>query len=319
MRPDPDVKIDEDLVRRLLRAQVPSLADQPLRHVDVSGWDNEIVRIGDHLLARLPRREVGADLVRREHRWLPDLAAQLPVELPTALHRGEPGEGYPYPWSIVRWVDGRDGLSGASDDDPWPALSAGQVPLWSGILRALHRPAPVDAPFNPFRSVDLASRADRIHRWVDELHDDVAGPGIDARQRDILHRALDDAVAAPKHEGPSVWLHGDLHAGNVIVDDDRRVVALIDWGDLCAGDPAVDLGGTWMLFGAAEREALRRDLGVEPRDPLWRRAVGWGIFFSAVFWPHTRNDWGSSPTRRRVGILELLGDLDQPDVVSTIT
>jgi aminoglycoside phosphotransferase (APT) family kinase protein len=48
-------------------------------------------------------------------------------------------------------------------------------------------------------------------------------------------------------DGPPIWLHGDLHPFNLVVNQ-GRLSAVIDFGDLCAGDPATDLAVAWMLF-----------------------------------------------------------------------
>ncbi|MDH3706630.1 MAG: phosphotransferase, partial [Acidimicrobiia bacterium] len=138
------------------------------------------------------------------------------------------------------------------------------------FLLALHRPAPDDAPHNPGRGVPLADRAAAINDRIERL-----GPNITERVR----RAWRDAVAAPRSNRRS-WVHGDLHAANVLVDD-GTFSAVIDWVDICAGDGATDLAAIWMLLPEPEerRAALDR---YQPDDALHRRAIGWAVFFGTI-------------------------------------
>ena len=105
-RPTPDVQIDAELVRRLLAAQFPQWAGLQLQPVESAGWDNAIFRLGDNLMVRLPCRRVSAAHVSNEHRWLAVLAPHLPLPTPVPLGRGAPGEGYPWHWTVCRWLTG---------------------------------------------------------------------------------------------------------------------------------------------------------------------------------------------------------------------
>jgi aminoglycoside phosphotransferase (APT) family kinase protein len=95
IRPLAEMQIDTHLVRRLLAAQFPQWAALPLKLAGLAGWDSIIYRLGTDLAVRLPRRAVGAAHVEREHRWLPVLAPQLPLPVPSPLGKGVPAEGYP--------------------------------------------------------------------------------------------------------------------------------------------------------------------------------------------------------------------------------
>lgn len=75
-------------------------------------------------------------------------------------------------------------------------------------------------------------------------------------------------MAAP-HDVPPVWIHGDLHPGNVLVGA-SGVVAVLDFGDVCAGDPATDLAIVWMCFDVAEREVLLRAAGADVATAVLR-------------------------------------------------
>jgi aminoglycoside phosphotransferase (APT) family kinase protein len=266
--PAAEVDIDSALVRELLAEQHADLAALPLRLV-ANGWDNAIFRLGDDLAVRLPRREMAATLVIHEQRWLPLVAPTLPLPVPVPVRAGEPSEvlGYPWAWSVCPWLAGGVALHATLADRVDAARTIG------GFLAAMHRPAPADAPHNPWRGVPLAHRTDRLHECLARIGDNVDAPAIVA--------AWEELVATPPWPRSPVWLHGDMHPANVLVDDGGRVCAVIDFGDMTAGDPATDLGIAWMLFGdddrarAAFRIAAGGDDAVD--DDTWQRGRGWAL------------------------------------------
>src|SRR6266545_3304897 len=100
------VEIDTTLVRRLVADQFPQWADLPIEPVRFGGWDNRTFHLGPHMTVRMPSAEAYSLQVEKEHRWLPRLAPKLPLPIPVPLAMGEPGEGYPWRWSVYRWLDG---------------------------------------------------------------------------------------------------------------------------------------------------------------------------------------------------------------------
>ena len=262
--PAAEVDITTDLVRDLIASQVPDLDGLPIEPL-ASGWDNALFLVGDAWLARLPRRAIAVELVRSEQRWLPELAPRLPLPIPAPVHCGVPGAGYPWPWSICPHVPGTSVLDlfdrGGALADP-----RAEAERLGGFLAALHQPAPAEAPANPYRGVPLAERDERFRAQVASL-----GASVDGRR---LLGAWDDACALPGWPDAPVWLHGDVHPGNVIADA-GRVVAVVDFGDLTSGDPAVDLAAGWMFFEPDARTAFRRAAGAD--DRTWAVARGWAL------------------------------------------
>lgn len=257
--PAAEVDVTERLVRALLREQHPDLADLALVEV-ASGWDNLIYRLGDALSVRLPRRATSATLVEHEQRWLPELAVGLPLPVPVPVRVGVPGCGYPWRWTIGTWLPGR-----AAELDP-PADLEAAAALLGEFLAALHRPAPADAPHNPYRGVPLAERSDRLIAGLDLLTGSVDRARVMDRWSVL--------VQTPAWPGPPLWLHGDVHPLNLLVDD-GRLSAVIDFGDVTAGDPASDLAVGWMLFELTPREVFRASSGADP--DTWARAEAWAL------------------------------------------
>ncbi|MER7537103.1 aminoglycoside phosphotransferase family protein [Streptomyces sp. NPDC097704] len=268
--------IDESLVRALLLDQHPDLAELPVQRVP-GGWDNQMWRLGDELAVRMPRSERGPELLRKEHRWLPVLAPLLPLPVPVPVRTGEPSARFPRTWTVARWVPGEP-------SDATPVTRGGHAAeALAGFLRALHREAPGDAPANPDRGVPLADFAAGFEEGFPLLAEH-ADPGA---VRDMW----EDALAAPVWQGPPVWLHGDLHPANVVVAD-GTLAGVVDFGEVCAGDPATDLCAAWLLLpeGAAPHffEAYARvddaaygDGHARVDDATVRRARGWALLRAA--------------------------------------
>lgn len=276
--PEADVEVDADLVARLVAAQHPSFAG-PVELV-ANGWDNAIFRLGGHWAVRMPRRTLADRLVRSELRWLPVVAGSLPdgVQAPVPVAAGSPGLGYPYRWSITPWFEGEP----ASSVDP--AERTGIAKALADVIVALGRPAPPEAPENPYRGVPLVARdpvvserlaSGRLERLVPT---DVAA----------LAAVWADALAAPGWDGARRWVHGDPHPGNLLLErgagaDARgagwRLAAILDFGDLTAGDPATDLAAAWLVFDATGRAAFRHRIErLRPTDAAdWARARGWAL------------------------------------------
>lgn len=232
-----ELKVGQDLVRALLRDQHPDLADLELRDAN-GGCDNQQWRLGEELAVRLPRTEQTSALLRTEHTWLPVLAKRLPLPTPTPVRIGKPSSLFELTWTIARWVEGE-----SADHAPITRIEAAEI--LAGFLRALHHQAPADAPTNPTRGIPLAA----LHR-VDERFEVIA----DYADADAARKVLEQAVAASAWQGPPLWLHGDLHPANVVVRD-GMLAGVIDFGEMCAGDPAADLSAAWILLpaGAASR------------------------------------------------------------------
>lgn len=262
--PRAEVDITAELARRLIARQFPDLAQVPINLL-ASGWDNVLFRVGDDLVARLPRRQVAVPLIEAEQRWLPDLAARLPLPIPAPVRCGQADDDFPWPWSICPFVPGTSVLDLVEDGGSLadPERDAARL---GGFTAALHQPAPPDAPENEYRGVPLVDRDERFRSHVVALR-----PLIDP---DAPLAAWEVALAVPPWRGPGVWIHGDLHPGNVIADE-RRISSVVDFGDLTSGDPATDLAAAWMFFDGPARDAFRSSSGAD--GDSWARARGWAL------------------------------------------
>lgn len=288
MHPD-ERPVDEALVRRLLQQQFPQWAELSLERVRSTGTDNAIYRLGDELAVRLPRYPAAAAHAEKEARWLPRLAAHLPLDVPVPLGLGRPAGDYPWSWSVCRWLPGES----ASVDvvDPRDAANA-----LAGFLRALQAIDPAGGPppgeHNFGRGVPLAQRHEYVRAALSEL-DGV----IDTKAPSA---AWDEALAAPEWDRPTVWIHGDLHGGNMLANG-GRLSGIIDFGGLAVGDPACDAMVAFTFLPREARAAFRRELQVD--DATWARARGWALSMGLIALPYYRetNPQLAADARRWIG------------------
>jgi len=260
-----EVEITADLVRDLLRDQHPDLAGRRLAF-GARGWDNQLWRLGDDLAVRLPWATQGAGaLLRKEYAWLPALAPRLPLPVPVPQRLGEPSGRFPRPWIVTTWVPG-------TPADRVPATRGAEAAgTLAAFLAALHQPAPAGAPGGRKRGGPLSEVAEDFAAHLAAATDLDLIPDPDAARA-----VWDDAAAAPGWAGPPLWLHADLHPANVLTAD-GTYCGVVDFGDMCAGDPACDLAACWILLpdGAAGR--FHQACRPAPDAATLRRARGWAI------------------------------------------
>jgi aminoglycoside phosphotransferase (APT) family kinase protein len=265
----PDLHVDEALAARLVAAQHPDLAGR-VRLV-ANGWDNAVFRLGEAHAIRMPRRTTSVGLTLNEQRWLPELARRLSVAIPAPVRVGVPAPelGYDAPWSIVPWLDGANAVGVDA-----VARAAAAAPL-AAFVAELGVPAPADAPANAFRGVPLVDRDDTVRVRL------ASGrvPGA-ARLAEAWNRAL----AASAWSGPKAWLHGDLHPANLLLTPSGSLAAVVDFGDVTAGDPATDLATAWLTFDPRARQEFRAE--AERRrdvdESTWDRARGWALVIASA-------------------------------------
>ena len=259
--------ITTDLVRRLIAEQFPQWSDLPVTAVKPGGWDNRTFRLGDRMSVRLPSAPAYVGQVEKEQHWLPRLAPNLPVPIPAPLAKGTPGQGYPWPWSIYRWLDGEPATIGGGTDPIDFAQSL------ANFLTALHR---IDTTGGPPAGESNFHRGGRLAVYDEQTHAALTTltNRIDSSAQDIWASAL-----ASEWHGTPLWVHGDIAAGNLLVRD-GLLAAVIDFGCLAVGDPACDLVICWTMFSTESRTAFRQALDLDA--DTWRRARGWALWKAAI-------------------------------------
>ncbi|MER5432505.1 aminoglycoside phosphotransferase family protein [Streptomyces sp. NPDC002588] len=273
MRPD-ELDVDAPLVSRLVAAQFPRWAGLPVERLVSSGTENAMFRLGTDKVVRLPRHPGAVESVAHEQRWLARLGPSLRVPAPVPLELGAPGAGFPWAWSVYRWLDGRNPVAGAVER---PERLAADLGAFVAGLRAVDVPGGPPCP----RGVPLVERdtftRDAIARLAGRI------------DTDAVTALWEEALRVPGRTAPPVWAHGDLSPGNVLVAD-GGLAAVIDFGSVGVGDPAVDLIVAWNLLPASARGTFREAVGAD--DDEWARGRGWALSISLIQLPYY---WDTNP------------------------
>lgn len=290
-----DVNIDTALVRRLVTGQFPEFADLAIEPVATSGTDNALYRLGDDMCVRLPRVTWAIVQVEKEQEWLPALAPFLPLDIPKPLKLGRPAEGYLWNWSIYGWIEGESVTPERIAEPRQLATDLGH------FIATLHRVDPAGGPpagdHNFYRGMPLATRNKPTREAIQELHGTI--------DFEAVTEAWDAALESSPWDLPPVWIHGDIHAGNLLAND-GQVSAVIDFGGLGIGDPACDLIVAWNFLSAESRDAFRAAVAVD--DATWARGRGWALSISLIGLPYYQDKNPVIVARAKRTIAEVLAD-----------
>jgi aminoglycoside phosphotransferase (APT) family kinase protein len=289
---DPEVTVDSTLARQLLAEQFRDLADLPIRLLG-SGWDNTVYAVGDEWVFRFPRREMVIPGIEVEIGFLPELASLLPAPIPVPEHVGVPSDAFPWPFFGARLLPGIELCDAPATPRDGLAAELGR------FLRTLHGNAVMDIlgarlPENWTRRADMQLR---VPITIEKL------AAIDELWHAPKHvRALlDEAQELPPPE-PRAVCHGDLHFRHVLVDG-GQVSGVIDWIDLCRGDPALDLQLVWSVLPPESRGAFFAEYGdVDDETQLRSRALA--VFLSALLLEYSHHEGLASVEREALSSLE---------------
>jgi aminoglycoside phosphotransferase (APT) family kinase protein len=263
-RPD----ITPELVSRLVAHEFPQWADLPVSRVELDGWDNKTFRLGTTMSARLPSADIYVAQIDKEHRWLPVLGRDLPFRIPEPLAKGRPALGFPFPWSVYRWIDGETAADATVADLTQFASDLAH------FLTALHA---CDAAEGPAAGSHSHARGGPVAVWDTQTRDALEGLSgeIDvAGATEVWDEALDSWW-----DQPPVWVHGDITGSNLLVRR-GRLSAVIDFGCSAVGDPACDTAIAWTFFADESRSLFKSLVPVD--DATWARGRGWALWKALI-------------------------------------
>ena len=269
-----ETETDPELVQRLLRAQFPQWADLPVRRLASGGTVNAIYRVGTELTVRLPLTAGSAGTLVQEARWLPLLAPLVPVPIPTVVGLGESSTDFPWAWAVHRWIEGEVLTEGRADDPE--ALASDLASFVTAIRKVELDGGPPAHRGGPLAEADAFTREsiEQLRR-TDEPFD-----------ADAALAEWDTAMAVPVWPGAPLWTHSDLMPSNLLADG-GRLAAVLDFGTVGVGDPAIDLVPAWNLLPATARQVFRD--GVDIDDDTWVRGRGWALSMAVTQLAYYRN------------------------------
>jgi aminoglycoside phosphotransferase (APT) family kinase protein len=255
---DAERVVDPEQAAEVIRAQFPPLGGRPVRLLGV-GWDNTVYAVDDGFVFRFPRRAQALAGIRREIAVLPWLAPQLPLAIPRPTFVGELDD---WPFWGAALVPGAE-IAGRPDEERTAAAAAA-----GAFLRTLHDLTP-PAELQALLALDPMRRGDPDHRmatareWLARLE-----PAATVDVEPLFEQATG---LAPSPAYPRLS-HGDLHVRHLLVDE-TTATGVIDWGDVCLADPAVDLSLGYAAFLGRPRAAFLTAYGDVDRDTELRARV----------------------------------------------
>ncbi len=286
--------IDAPLVRDLVSTQFPEWAGLSVSPVEHDGHDNRTFRLGSDKLVRLPSHGRYEPQVDKEHLWLPRLAPLLPLPIPTPVAMGAPGSGYPFKWSVYKWIEGEIATTARIDDIKVLATELAEFMVALQAIDPSMGPSP--GPHNFYRGGSLAVYEEETLNVIDELDE--------AIDRVAALSVWEAARSAPDHPR-TTWLHGDLAASNLLVEG-GRLKAVIDFGICGVGDPSCDLKIAWTFFDRATRRTFRERLGLD--GATWARGRGWALWKNAKWLAEEIRRGGTDIGAARRCVDEILRD-----------
>jgi len=292
--PDTKFNITQPLVSELIATQFPQWAHLPIKPVARSGWDNKTFHLGTDLSIRLPSAQAYIEQVAKEQTWLPKLAPHLPLPIPTPIAMGTPSQTYPYHWSIYKWLEGENPTHQNISN---PAQFATELAQFLNQLQQIDATqGPPPGTHNFYRGGPLTIYDTETRNALRALHGQID-----------VHTATDvwETALNAIYQGTPVWLHGDVSAGNLLVQN-GQLSAVIDFGCSAVGDPACDLTIAYTFLSGKSREAFRNPL--HANEAMWARARGWALWKALITLAQHTNGPTIDPTETQNIIHDVLAD-----------
>ena len=260
---DADFVIDEEFAGKLVEEQFPELAPVNVEFIS-NGWDNIAYIINGKYIFRFPRRKVAIEGLDTENHVLPRIAPLLPLPITAPEFVGKPVDGYPCPFSGYPLIKGETACRmDLSEEERVKAAK----PL-AKFLKALHGIPRQEAErygvkIGTWRKLDLPHRVPQVYKYLDGFEDKNI-----LRDVDLFREMVKKTTIKPPDDRKTV-VHGDFYARHVVFDDKREISGIIDWGDLCLENPAVDLSIAfnflppegrkifWETYGEIDENTLR--------------------------------------------------------------
>ncbi len=272
---DPEVSVAPEVAQALIVEQFPQLAPASIEFLG-AGWDNTAYGVNGRFVFRFPRRRIGADCLQTEVRILPKLQSLLPLSIPNPTFIGKPTDRFPWLFAGYDMLSGRTACAAALDAKQRAATAE---PL-GAFLAALHSLEPafvreLNAPPDLLGRLDLARRIPQAHQCLEE------SVKLGLVGDPAPYRAIIKAAAPVQPAAPTTLVHGDLYVRHILVGSDMLPRGVIDWGDVHAGDIALDLSLAHTLLPPGAHETFRQAYG--PIDEsTWRLARFRGLSYGLI-------------------------------------
>jgi len=266
-----ELNLSRKTILELLHTQCPQYAALPLAEKDLGGTMNHIFRLGEDKILRLPRMP-GDKTLEKEIRWIHYLQPNFAVRFPRPLFVGTPTEDYPAVWAVFEWIPG---IPCSTMEEEEERALARELAAFVNKLHAL--PVPEEAPRAGRRP--LATLYEETKEAIAQCRPFYRNPGDEEKVRKLW----EEAMAIPLWNGDRRFIHADLLKTNIL-QENGTLQAVLDFGSVGAGDPAMDLTPAWTVFGPAGRKEFRSLLSYD--EAYWQRAKAYALHQALLIIPY---------------------------------
>lgn len=269
MQNDPwraDFVLTLEMAKLSIESEFPALA--PCDVVTFAeGWDNFVILVNRDWVFRFPRRKIAVELLRQELQVLPQIASRLPTQVPYPEYIGRHHQsefelfvGYKrLPGQPVHLMD--IGLSERCT----------AVRQLARFLKVLHSVPRMEGEAwgvqdDTIGRMDVIKRKKSFWTYLDT-----------AKQRGLITdlmpyaQVLDNLSERMTDSASVALVHGDLNFRNFLLSPSGELSAVIDWGDVHLGHPAVDISVAFSLVPQSHRTVFIEEYG-EVNDTTWELA-----------------------------------------------
>ena len=280
-----EFRIDLDLATDLIGRQFPELLPLKIKPKG-EGWDNVVLLVNDEYLFRFPRRQIAVGLLENEARILPKIRSRLPLSIPELIYQGEPESQFPWPFLGYRFLKGETACKAHLSEDERRKLA----PVLGNFLSHLHRISEGEA-------TALGAIPDQLGRLDTKIRIPQALDTLNKLKEFEIFSDLDplysivDQSKNLAETGRKCLLHGDLYVRHLLIDSDRSLTGIIDWGDVHFGDPAPDLSVVFTVLPPHAHELFFESYGTIS-DETWSLARFRGLIstFMTTMYAHSIGD-----------------------------
>lgn len=278
---DADIEVSADEVQQLIYTQFPLLSAMRIQNLGY-GWDNNVYLVGEEFIFRFPRRKIAVDSIRLEGRMLKKLEDNITIPYPKPMFYGEGDRDYPFPFLGYTYVPGEFPIGLTNEQR---SLS---VSLLAQFLRKLHS-FPVGiaqdngVPVDHRKLTEITQRKEKMQKFLS--HHAAHLTEEEYRTIAVYLSQLKIERAQPRE----VFLHGDLHFKNMLVDKEGKLSGIIDWGDMNIGHPACDLNVAYSYLPPEERKAFFKEYGeVNDETKVLARLIA--VYIPMLIWMQAIDD-----------------------------
>lgn len=256
-------------IHNLVKNQFPEWRDLEIKPILPLGTDNLMYRLGNDKIIRIPITKESILDIEKEINCLPKFS-NLPITTPQIIAIGQEAKEQNSRWIICNWIKGDNFNKNNIQDQKQAAIDL------ANFINELQKIDITNAPESR-RGKPLQNFDKKVRESIKSLDD--------CYDIKLLNNIWEKALDAEIWTKSPVWIHSDLHEGNVITHN-GKISAIIDFGLAGIGDPACDIVPAWTLLQKEAQTTFRNHINAD--EETWKRGHGWALSFGVIAYSYYR-------------------------------